>query len=111
MMGLFQAFQVPLICHLVEMVKQKKLRFKTWQEIAYDLQEVSYRQMVQYRNVKRLFKDKYNISTFYPSVFREPERYILPRPELRKYLEVLVQSRKTLFLLTDFYPEWLDVVM
>jgi hypothetical protein len=75
LMSQYEAALTPLICHVVSMIDRGEMKGKTVQEFAYDLYEVSHRELCkgdefQHTPVKDL------PGNFYPALVAEPEKYI-----------------------------------
>lgn len=104
----FDSCKAPQILMGVEMINAGKID-KTYQDLATDILKTVDRQFFHWTADKMLPAKTYG--TYFPALFKNPEKYIQPQPELREVLRKLRAQKKFLFLCTNSHYEYAELIM
>ena len=106
--GQCQSNRVAVIIYLTEL-KNRGVIKKSFQELAFDLIELSYKHMNNFteNNVEPIK----NYGRLYPPVCKDPKKFIQRQSKLRPLLDFLKEKGKILFLITNSHVEYLELSM
>mmetsp|Transcript_1328 Transcript_1328/g.1716 ORF Transcript_1328/g.1716 Transcript_1328/m.1716 type:complete len:213 (+) Transcript_1328:374-1012(+) len=104
----FDSCKVPQILMGIEMI-DKGLVEKSYQDLSLDMRKTVYRQYLHISGGKVL--DPKTFGAFFPPVFENPTKFIMPQPELIPILQKLREQGKTLFIATNSHFGYMELIM
>jgi len=119
-MGYFESTKIPVICQVIHFIKNGTIKDKTIEEFAYNLDEITYNQFCYFNEEKVDYFGE--LGSFYPNMVKNPERFIIPQPNLKETLLALKTCKKKIFLTSNSHfsytawlmevtlgPDWMDL--
>jgi hypothetical protein len=93
----------------VEMILQKKTD-KTYTDLMHSIMRIINRNYMHILPDGTVQKAS-TYGDYFPAVFKDPTRFIIPQPEMRKVLTKLREQGKFLFLATNSHVEYMELIM
>ena len=93
----------------VDLIDQGKLD-RTYADLAYDIFKTVDRTYLHFGPNGKILP-AHNHGTFFPPLFQDPERFIIPQPEMRDVLQEMRDQGKFLFLATNSHYEPMELIM
>lgn len=93
----------------VKLIDEGKVN-KTYKDLSNDIRMGIWRHYLHFeRNGKVLPANNYGL--YFPEVWKNPTKYIIPQPEMRDVLAKLRQQGKFIFLATNSHWEYMELIM
>lgn len=105
----FDTCKVPGILMAVKMIDEGKVD-KKYTDLSNDIRMGIWRHYLHFEKSGKVLP-AHNYGLYFPEVWKNPTKYIIPQPEMRDVLKKMAEQNKFIFLATNSHWEYMELIM